>query len=188
MGTLFYDFVVTNSANCELYVANPSGGVECHFKSVLPSRQATKPGGGQGVPWVELHAVPGEVNGPFAVVPYRRARYIVTPAGAVVRMVNEDGKACDKLTPVFDKSKVLAVVHDTDEEKRYAFTATHFFEVAEPVVLKPHAVKKFDTSNGQTGLETAFHCARAVRGLPPVAFPAPPAAPALPVKPAAPAK
>lgn len=56
----------------------------------------------------------------------------------------------------------------------YAFAATNFFEVAEPVVLKPHAVKKFDTSDGAAGLESAFHCARAVCGLPPVPFPAPP--------------
>ena len=30
------------------------------------------------------------------------------------------------------------------------------------------------TSNGAAGLETAFHCARAARGLPPVPFPPPP--------------
>ena len=34
--------------------------------------------------------------------------------------------------------------------------------------------ESFDTSNGAAGLETAFHCARAARGLPPVPFPPPP--------------
>ena len=151
-----------------------SGNIESHFYTVLPSRRLLEPGGHESKPWDKRYSVPGDINGPFAVVPYKKARYIVTPAGAVVRMVNADGKPCDKLTPVYDKAKVLAVVHDADEEIRYAFTTTHFFEVAEPVVLKPHAVKKFDTSNGAAGLETAFHCARAVRGLPPVPFPAPP--------------
>ncbi len=173
-GAIFYDFFVTNAADCELYVAALDGEVECHVNSVLPSRKTTVPGGGEGVPWEKRHTVPGDINGPFAVVPHKKARYLVTPAGAVARMVNAGGDAEQKLVTVYDKSKVLAVVHDTDEEKRYAFTATHFFEVAEPVVLKPHAVKKFDTSNGAAGLETAFHCGRAVRGLPPLPFPTPP--------------
>jgi len=173
-GTIFYDFLVTNTADCELYVAAFDGGVEGHVHSVLPTRQTTRPGGSEGVPWEQRYVIPGDIDGPFAVVPHKKARYLVTPAGAVVRMVGPDGKAEPKLVAVYDKSKVLAVVHDTDEEVRYAFTATHFFEVAEPVVLKPHAVKKFDTSNGAAGLETAFHCARAVRGLPPVPFPPPP--------------
>lgn len=171
--TVFYDFLVTNRAECELYMFR-SGNIESHFYTVLPSRRLLEPGGHESKPWDKRYSVPGDINGPFAVVPYKKARYIVTPAGAVVRMVNADGKPCDKLTPVYDKAKVLAVVHDADEEIRYAFTTTHFFEVAEPVVLKPHAVKKFDTSNGAAGLETAFRCARAVRGLPPVPFPAPP--------------
>ena len=88
---------------------------------------------------------------------------------AVDRLLGRDDV---ELVTVYDKSKVLAVLHDADEEKRYAFTATHFFEVAEPFAPKPHAVKKFDTSNGAVALETAFHCARATRGLPPVPFPA----------------
>ncbi len=41
--------------------------------------------------------------------------------------------------------------------------------------MKPHHGLTFDTSNGAAGLETAFHCARLVRGLPPVPFPAEPA-------------
>lgn len=171
---LWYDFLVNTAAECELYVAAPGGEVECHVKSVLSSRQGSKLGDSILQPWAKTYAVPTSVTGPFAVVPHRKSRYLVTPAGAVVKIC-DDGKPLAKAAVVYDKSPVKAVVHDADEDKRYAFTATHYFEVAEPLVLKPHEVKRFDTSNGAAGLETAFHCARAVRGLPPAPFPAEPA-------------
>ena len=169
---ILFDFVVTPAAECELYVVRP-GEVVCLTNSVLPSRRTTIPGGHDLKPWEKRYSVPGAIDGPFAVVPHGKARYLVTPAGHVARMVDTAGKAEAKLATVFDASRVLAVLHDADEERRYAFTATQFFEVAEPFVMKPHAVKKFDTSNGAAGLETAFHCARAARGLPPVPFPPP---------------
>ena len=171
---LYHDVLISNAAEFEFHIAQADGSIDCRAESVLPSRRTPNVGRNL-VPWDKRYSVPGGIDGPFAVVSHGKARYVVTPAGHVARMVNADGKACDKLTTVYDAAKVLAVLHDADEEKRYAFTATHFFEVAEPFALKPHAVKRFDTSNGAVGLETAFHCARAARGLPPVPFPAAPA-------------
>ncbi len=162
---VYFDFLVTSAAECELYTATAAGGIECYVRSVLPTRQD------HDKLWDQPYMVPARVSGPFAVVPHGKARYLVTPAGAVVRIVDAAGKPLGQAAAVYDKAPVRAVVHDADEDRRYAFTATHYFEVAEPLVLKAHGVKRFDTSTGAAGLETAFHCGRAVRGLPPVPFP-----------------
>ena len=171
----YFDIHVTDAAECELIVARPGDTVACYQRSVLPSRRMTTPGGHELKPWAKLYAVPGVPPGPFTVVPHKKARYLVTAAGSLVRIVGADGKPLAKAEVVFDKSPIRAVVHDADEGHWYAFTAAEFFEVAEPLALKPHKVAKFDTTSGLAGLETAFHCGRAVRGLPPVPFPADPA-------------
>lgn len=169
--SLYYDFLVTDAADCELFLAQHDGSVQCYVKSVLFSRLMVEPGGAEIKPWDKPYLVPGDIAAPFAVLPHKKSRYLVTPAGTLAKLCDA-GKPLDRLAVVYDKSPVRAVVHDADEGAWYAFTATHFFEVAEPVTLKPHGVKAFDTSSGAAGLETAFHSARAVRGLPPIAFPA----------------
>ena len=169
---VYYDILVTLAAECELFIATPEGPVECHVNWVLLSQQIPLSSDNDRKPWGKRYAVPGVAPGPFAVVPHGKARYLVTAAGTLVKLVGAGGKPLATAETVYDQSRVLAVVHDADENKRYAFTATHYFEVAEPLVLKPHAVKAFGTSSGAAGLECAFHCGRAVRGLPPAAFPA----------------
>jgi hypothetical protein len=164
------DILVTSRGYCESYTAPDAKNLRMHSKSVLPSRQTVTPDGMESKDWKHEFSIPGDYSGPFAVVPQGRSRYLVLANGSLVKIV-DGGKPLAKMEVVYDKSAIKAVVHDTDEEKRYAFTDTHYFEVVEPLVLKPHGVKSIDTTNGATGLESAFHCARAIRGLPPIAFP-----------------
>ncbi len=176
-GGVYYDYLVNETAECEFYFPDTRDGVRCFVASLLPSRNKLQRERGQPV-WRERNAVPANMilfDGHFTVVPHKKARYLVTAAGSLVKIVGADGKPLPKAEVVFDKSPIRAVVHDTDEGHWYALTATDFFEVAEPLAAKPHQVAKFDTSSGLAGLETAFHCGRAVREMPPVPFPADPA-------------
>ncbi len=61
-----------------------------------------RPGINEGKPWKHIPPVAVDFAGPFAVVPHRNSRYLITPAGALVK-IRGTGKPLARATVVYDQ-------------------------------------------------------------------------------------
>ena len=58
------------------------------------------------------------------------------------------------------------LIHDSDHKTWYSFTKDQYFEVADPIKPKPHAIAIRRSWFAEPALETAAKCGRVIRGLP----------------------
>lgn len=103
-------------------------------------------------------------EGPFYVAPGGDDRYIVTERGRVFAAPrNAMGGA--GLKEVWSDKPVDVLIHDGDSEKWYAFTKDQYFEIADPIKPRPHAIAIRRAWTADQALETAAKCGRVIRGL-----------------------
>ncbi len=108
----------------------------------------------------------------FTVVGVKDDRFFVTSAGRLFMAprAKPTGGAL-KLLPTELPIRVL--IHDTDTDKHYAFTAATYFEIAETIRPRPHTLPispPLTAANplrdGLKAIDVATRCARLVRGVP----------------------
>ncbi len=108
----------------------------------------------------------------FTVLGVKDDRFFVTSAGRLFMAPRAQPTGGTlKLLPTELPIRVL--IHDTDTDKHYAFTAATYFEIAETIQPRPHALPISPplSSGGQLrdglkAIEIAARCARLIRGLP----------------------
>ena len=104
-------------------------------------------------------------TGPFRVAARGNDRFLVTDAGRVY-MAPRDAEPGAPLKEVWKEAPVDVLIHDDDAKKSYAFTRTHYFDVADIIVPKPHNLTIRREWFALAADEQAAKCARVVRGLP----------------------
>jgi hypothetical protein len=67
------------------------------------------------------------------------------------------------LKEIWNRDPVEALIHDNDDKTWYAFTKTHYFEIAEAVKPIQHAITVKRSWTADKALETAVACARVIR-------------------------
>ena len=92
---IHYDFLISQAAECELFIGKPNDSIVCQVNSVLASQQIPANGNEDRKPWQQRYAVPGLISGPFAVVPHGKARYLVT---ALARSLNSSMATASRST------------------------------------------------------------------------------------------
>jgi hypothetical protein len=70
------------------------------------------------------------------------------------------------LKEIWNGAQVVALIHDSDSRKWYAFTNNQYFEVADPIKPRSHAIPIRRTWDAKQAIETAAKCGRVIRGIP----------------------
>ena len=104
-------------------------------------------------------------TGPFYVTATGDERFFVTDKGRVYTPP-KDAKPGALLKELWKGAPVDVLIHDSDHKKWYAFTKDQYFEVADPIKPKPHALTIRRSWFAEPALETAAKCGRIIRGLP----------------------
>ncbi len=107
----------------------------------------------------------------FTVLGVKDDRFFVTSAGRLF-MAPRAKPTGGTLKMLPTELPIRVLIHDTDTDKHYAFTAATYFEIAETIRPRPHtipiarAVATHKLSDGLKAIEVATQCARFVRGIP----------------------
>ncbi len=116
-----YDFhPVGPPDRCDLYVSAPDGLVR-HY-------QAPRPDGSGVLVRGLVSAHPPAWVGPFYVCADGADRHFVVPGGRVFTLP-ADAQPGSALVKTWDADPILALIHDADAGKSYAFTKSHYFHV-----------------------------------------------------------
>ncbi len=148
-----YQSAVDRSGPQPMFVWSPAGGLAPPPPVLLP------PPGDSGPHFV----VPGW-DGPFYVAADGADRHFVVPGGRVFTLP-ADAPPGSALVKTWDADPILALVHDSDAGKSYAFTRTHSFHITSKPDPKPHALTAFPGATAEEALDTVAKCGRVIRGI-----------------------
>ncbi len=152
-----FEITLGGAPDFELYVSIPSGLVRHHM--------TLRPEFGSGrLGWGMVSAHPAAWVGPFYVVADGADRHFVVPGGRVFTLP-ADALPGSALVKTWDDGLILALVHDADSGRSYAFTRTHSFHITSKPDPKPHAIKAFPGATAEEALDTVARCGRVIRGL-----------------------
>ena len=154
---IHFDILFGPDGNPELYVSSP-GRLE-RFRSII-DRRADRPEWS----WHIMDACPPGWVGPFYVVADGDDRHFVVPGGRVFTLP-ADAPPDFTLVKTWDADSILALVHDTDAGKSYAFTKSHYFHLTAKPDPKPHGLTAFSGATADEALDTVAKCGRVIRGL-----------------------
>ena len=158
-----FDFHTADGKRFELFISAP-GGLARH--NPLPDR--FEPIDGTWRKCMEKVSVdhPPAWVGPFYVAADGDDRHFIVPGGRVFSLP-ADAKPGTALVKTWDADPVLALVHDADAGKSYAFTKSQYFHVTAKPAPKPHGLTAFPGATADEALDTVAKCGRVVRGLAP---------------------
>lgn len=108
----------------------------------------------------------------FTVLGVKDDRFFVTSAGRLF-MAPRAKPTGGSLKAIPTELPIRVLIHDTDTDKHYAFTAATYFEIAETIQPRPHTLPispPLTAANplrdGLKAIDVATRCARLVRGVP----------------------
>ncbi len=141
----------------ELYVSSPLGLTRYHSGRRLDN-------GWEVNRWDEVSVHPPAWVGPFYVAADGADRHFVVPGGRVFTLP-ADAQPGSALVKTWDTDPVVALVHDADSGKSFAFTPTHSFHLTSKPDPKPHGLTAFPGATGEEALDTVARCGRVIRGV-----------------------
>ena len=152
-----YDFVIDQAGKAEVFVLTPGRLTRYLVHQVsdglAPQLDPTEIG----------RYVPGW-DGPFYVCADGGDRHFVVPGGRMFTLP-VDAKPGSALVKTWDADPILALVHDADAGKSYAFTKSHYFNVTAKPDPRPHGLTAFPGATSEEALDTVAMCGRVIRGL-----------------------
>ena len=163
-GRVFFDFLPAGDSRYEWYASEPDG--ERNRITRWDSQPAVKKG--DSTKWVEAGVWTADVGSAFFATSSGLDRNFVSDTGRVLAAPRA-AKAGTPLKEIWKDWKdkpVVALIHDADKSKWFAFTKDQYFEATDPIKPSAHtlAINRAKTAN--EALETAAKCARVIRGLP----------------------
>jgi hypothetical protein len=158
---VLFDFWCRGGKQFEVYVSEPHKGNRLTRGDFHPEWQHKL----DYEKWETVGEWTFDWTGPFYVTATGDDRYFVTDTGQVFA-APRGAKAGTPLKAIWKGKPVGALIHDADAKKWYAFTPDEYFEVADPIKPRPHAVPIRRESLANAALETAAKCGRVIRGLP----------------------
>jgi hypothetical protein len=150
-----FDFRPDTTDRIELFVLHP-GRFGRHLIFRTPD--------GERPNWTEIEGRSPDWDGPFYVAADGADRHFVVPGGRVFSLP-ADAQPGSALVKTWDREPVVALVHDADAGKSYAFTKTHYFHLTAKPEPKPHAIPAFPGATAEEALDTVAKCGRVIRGL-----------------------
>ena len=166
VSNVYFDFWSRGGKEYELYTTEPHNQnllvrIDYHEERVPLPEAARNP----EFLWETVNTWKFDWTGPFYVTATGDERFFVTDAGRVYTPP-KDAKPGALLKELWKGAPVDVLIHDSDHKKWYAFTKDQYFEVADPIKPKPHALTIRRSWFAEPALETAAKCGRVIRGLP----------------------
>ena len=163
---VYFDFWCRGDKKFEVYVTEPHRAHRLRRNDYLSERERSPEArDNPGARWKTAGEWTFDWTGPFYVTATGDERFFVTDSGRVYSPP-KDAKPGALLKELWKGAPVDVLIHDSDRKKWYAFTKDQYFEVADPIKPKPHALAIRRSWFAEPALETAAKCGRVIRGLP----------------------
>jgi hypothetical protein len=161
---IYYDFWVTGGNRFEVYTTEPHKKCRLARHDYRPDRiiRADQP---ENLKWDTVGEWTFKWVGPFYVAATKDARYFITDAGRVYGTPNA-GKPMAPVVELWKGAPIELLIHDANKKTWFAFTKNEYFEVADPIVPKPHSIPVCREWLAEHALDMAAKCGRVVRRIP----------------------
>jgi len=167
---VYFDFWCRGDRRFEVFVTEPSQRNRLLREDFRPQHQKfpdTKESDSQTIArlkllWERKGEWTFDWTGPFFVAAVGDERFFVTETGRVYATPKgaEYGAA---LKVIWSGPRVEALIHDSDAATWYAFTKDQWFEIADPIMPKPHKAAVKRAWKADEALVVAKECGRVIR-------------------------
>ena len=158
---VFFDFLPAAADGYEWYVSEPDGKRNriTRWDSQPPLKK------GDRAEWKEVGVWNADFGSRFFAVSSDNDRYFINDEGHIY-FAPRPAKAGTSLKELWKDKPVVALIHDADNAKWFAFTKDQYFEVSDPIKPLAHTLAISRAKTANEALEVAAKCARVIRGLP----------------------